>query len=192
MPTPHPHPRQARPQAILLALRLVAILGRFIPVLTLHQPRLGAHAIALGTCFRTAIARLAALLARLPALQPRLRTTSPAPEAPHTPREPSQTAPPPRLPRRPRWLLATLPEDAATLKAEIEALLAEPGATALLATYHAALRALRPLCRLLGITLPDPASTLPPARPQGPADLRNDPSLVWLEGPNYYRNGKPA
>ncbi len=76
--------------------------------------------------------------------------------------------PAPHLPRRRAWLVATLGHRAAAYASQLQHLLDAPETRALLAEAPPAVlvsagRTLRPLCRLLGVTLPP--SLQPPPRP---------------------------
>jgi hypothetical protein len=115
-------------------------------------------------------ARVEALLARMQA--GRLRRY-PARRAPR----PSAAHRPPAggpLPRGPAWLVALIPETAAGA-AHLQLLLADPEVAALLTAAPQLRRTLRPLCRMLGVSLPRPASPPPaplpepdPPQPSGP------------------------
>ena len=78
---------------------------------------------------------------------------------------------PEALPRGHVWLYAMLPGDAASCASQLQAMLADPGMRAVLAEVPAAGRIMRPLCRLLGLTLGDPlgANFAPQPRRRAPA-----------------------
>lgn len=99
--------------------------------------------------------RLAGLLARAPA--------TPRPRAPGAARS-RPGKPPIRLPAARGFLLVLLKHEAAHFTQRLDSLLADPVAVADLLARPAALRALRPFCRLLGVTLPEPLR--PPRRPR--------------------------
>ena len=58
------------------------------------------------------------------------------------------------LPRQRGWLVRELGWEAAGFACQLEALLADPAMAAVLAGTPAAGRVLRPLCRMLGVTMP--------------------------------------
>ncbi|MBS3024854.1 hypothetical protein [Acidiphilium multivorum] len=127
--------------------------------------------VLLWSRLQRAIARFARLAAGAPPPRPR----------PHAPR-PARARSAPDLPRRRGWLLAPVPE-ATAAASQLRAFLAEPETRALIAAEPRLGRILRPLCRTLGILLPEapqscprrtrapgtPAAADPPTRPHRPA-----------------------
>ena len=69
-----------------------------------------------------------------------------------------------RLPARRAWLVRALGWEAAGYGCQLEALLAEPEMQAVLARLPAAGRILRPLCRMLGMTVPALVARAKPLR----------------------------
>jgi|GEM_PF-6650218 len=130
-------------------------------------------------------ARILALIAqgRLHAARPR----APHPAAERTPAaEPAATPPKPRLPRQRGFLLLHLKHEAAISTQALEQLLSDPDVRATLALSPQLVRRLRPLARLLGVTLP--ADFQPPAkprRPRAPRSLLDD--APWLLNFRPYR-----
>lgn len=120
---------------------------------------------------------LARLLAHLAAGRlPRPHTSRPeTARAPVRDRDPLDAIPPPRLPRAHLLLIKLLGYRAAGFGAQIQHLLDQPAMAAALAASPGAARALRPLCHILGVTLP-PILRLPPRpprpRPVKPARLK--------------------
>jgi hypothetical protein len=101
------------------------------------------------------------LLARLRAGQLR---RYPARRKPRRGPVPSRPPTPAAFPTPPAWLIGLIPEAAASA-VHLRALLAEPDVPALLEAAPQLRRALRPLCRMLGVALPSPP---PPAPPHAP------------------------
>ena len=93
-------------------------------------------------------------------------------------------APPLRFPREEAWILRDLRHEAALFRYQLERLLAEPAAKALIETAPTAARLLRPVCHMLGLKhailaprprrprpaapepTPEPVATQPPPEPQ--------------------------
>jgi hypothetical protein len=71
----------------------------------------------------------------------------------------------PRLPRGVAWLLRLAPETAG-YASQLQYFLADPEVAALLAAAPRMARALRPLCRMLGVELPRSPDPIAPARGQ--------------------------
>ena len=109
-------------------------------------------------------ARILALLAegRLPAERPR----NPRPPTERQPAATPTPAPKPRLPRQRGFLLLRLKHEAAISTQALEQLLADPDVRATLALSPRLVRRLRPLARLLGVTLPADFLPAVPARPK--------------------------
>ena len=159
-----------------LAFRLVAI---FAPLAVLVAARfrvLGPWTVPIWTRLTRAGRRLARLLANPPSL-PR-------------PRKSRATgtrigAPPIPLPQARAFLLTHLKHEAALYTQRLERLLTDPQLVADLIARPAALRTLRPFCRLLGVTLPQalrPVRATKPSRPVKPA-----PAML-PSGPRLGRN----
>ncbi len=175
-PTDAPHPAKA------FAERLDSIFVVLLPVIAAglyHLARFSVPVWNRVSRTRQRLARLLALLAagRLP------RPSRPRPDGV----APRKGGPPaPYIPRRRAWLVAIIGYRAAWGMANLDALLRDPITQALLAASPPEARkslgrTLRPLCRLLGVDLPqelsapprpEPASgtiTARPAKPPKPA-----------------------
>jgi HAMP domain-containing protein len=138
-------PEFGRRFALILASigALVAARFRFLGPLT----------VPLWARLSRASQRIARLLAHLEAgtLRPR-----PPAQPPATPRVRPAT---PRPFAARAWLIRSLGWEAAAYASQLEHLLTDPKTASLLAAVPSAARTLRPLCRLLGITLPSPLQT---------------------------------
>ena len=158
--------RSARQGAEAFARAIVLIFTPLLQLIANRAPSLGVLTWPLHTRITRARNRLVRLLAALAAGRlPRLRAPGNA--------RPGGT-PPLNIPRRPLWLVATLGYQAAGYGSQLQHLLNDPATLATLAaapprTLAAAARTLRPLCRILGVTLP--AILQPP-----PASLRRKPA----------------
>ena len=110
----------------------------------------------------TRLKRMAERVARL-AARAEAGTLPPPRSRPATPR---RTAAPPyqRLPRGAAWLIRQVPA-AAFGAGQVEALLADPDMAALIAAAPQIGRTLRPLCHMLGVSLPPALRRPPPASP---------------------------
>jgi hypothetical protein len=155
--------RTAAPFAILIE-QLCGLIARHG-----HLRRLaGPLVVLIWGRVRNAATQIEATLARMQAGQLRRFPNRRPPSPPAAPRRRPQRGP---LPRKAAWLVALLPETAGCA-AQMQTLLAGPEIPALLQAAPQLRRRLRPLCHMLGITLP-PAPPLPPgpsARPgQGAA-----------------------
>ncbi|UNC14945.1 hypothetical protein FE249_12395 [Acidiphilium multivorum] len=129
--------------------------------------------VLLWSRLQRAVARFARLAAGAPPPRPRQRSN---------PARPARARSAPDLPRRRGWLLAPVPE-ATAAASQLRAFLAEPETRALIAAEPRLGRILRPLCRTLGILLPEapqsrarrprapgaPVAADPPTRPHRPA-----------------------
>jgi hypothetical protein len=119
---------------------------------------------------RTIGTEVAAVLARMRAGRLRRYPARRPPRLGAAPRRPATRS---ALPHSRAWLVALIPETAAS-GAQLQALLAEPELAALLESAPQLRRTLRPLCRMLGVKLPPP-----PPRPRdaalGPPDQPPDP-----------------
>ncbi len=175
-------PEFARRFALTLGTLLVLVAARFRV--------LGPHTVPLWTHLNRAARRITRLMDRLAA--GRLTLRAPRPTGPHPiaprPIGPHPIAPrpigPPTLPGQPdrphtpgfprisAWLVRMLGYEAAGLGSQLETLLNAPETTALLAAAPSAGRTLRPLCRLLGVTLPA-ILQLPPRPPRAPRAPRS-------------------
>jgi hypothetical protein len=91
-----------------------------------------------------------------------------------------------RIPRRFAWLCALVPGDAACYAGQLRVVLAEPGMVALLAACPQAVRAVRPLCRMLGIEraafvpglrVPVVAAPVAALAAEAPVAVRGSPAL---------------
>jgi len=125
--------------------------------------------------------RLGRLAARFQRLFDRWRTnTLPARPLPRATRPAPATAPQhPRLPRQIGWLNQRIPESAPP-SGQLEAALHDPDMRAFVEAAPQAGRLLRPLCRALGVALPEwlrlPPRPRPPRAPRPPRPRR--PSLT--------------
>ncbi len=91
---------------------------------------------------------------------------TPRPAAPRR-RRPGQPPPPDKLPKKFGWLLKLVP-DAIGYRGQLEHLLRDPEMAALLEAAPVPMaKALRPLCRMLGLT-PPPVLAKPPSTRPGP------------------------
>ncbi len=155
--TPHP--------AAAFAVRLGGIL-RAVSDLIFDRQHI------LGDLSRIVFNRISAANVRLVALFTALAAGRvPMPRAPRPGRNSGK--PVPYLPRRRAWLVETFGYHAAGYASQLQYLLDDPETRATLAAappaaLAAAGRNLRPLCRLLGVTLP-PLLQLPPRPVQVPA-----------------------
>ena len=164
-----PVPLQACPDALHpadhLACRLSAILAALALLIAAQFRILGPVTVPLHARINRAARRLARLLVRLAAGRlPR----------PHVARPGRPGGPPSfQFSRRPAWLVEVLGYPAAGYASQLQALLHNPATQAALAAAPpsvcaAAARTLRPLCRLLGVTLP-PTLQPPPAPTPNPS-----------------------
>jgi hypothetical protein len=184
-PTSNPTPIQA--SAPDLAVRVLLILTNLALLVAAHlirHPRHHRVTNALWGYLNRTARRFGRLMARIAAKGPR----KPRPSRPHAPR-PGRVRPTP-LPTGYAWLLRAIPNEAACLASQLNAVLAEPGTADLLAACPAAARMLRPLGRMLGMesfaprrirpkrpaAIPRAPEPPPPAPPQDP-DYR--PSAKW-------------
>jgi hypothetical protein len=105
------------------------------------------------------------------------------PPRPSRPGRPGSGATPLRFPREEAWILRDLRHEAALFRYQLERLLDEPAARALIETAPTAARLLRPVCHMLGLKpailapkprparlaapkpAPEPAATQPPPEP---------------------------
>ena len=167
---PHPNGPGALPGAEALAERLDVILNGLLIVVAAHFRVLAHFTLPAWTRISRARQRLARVLAWLAnGTYPRLR-----PNRPGAP--PRKGGPPaPYVPRGKLWLIAKIGYQAAGRGAQIQYLLDDPQTRAVLdaAPAHAVAaiaRALRPIARTLGITLPPQLQ--PPAKPPLPPKPR--------------------
>ena len=159
----HAQPLLATPT---LAPRLGVILRNLAALIArrfLHDPRCVVFIVPLWRHLTRAAQRLDNLLARLAA--------GPLPPPVPRSRKPRQGGPRPKpqFPTTRAWLIRALGAEAAACASQLETLLAEPEAAALLAN-PAARRTLAPIRRMLGLVPPRPrrasaAAAAPPPRP---------------------------
>jgi hypothetical protein len=153
--------------AAALAARLAATIFAPLAILVAARFRLLGHwTVPIWTRLTRAARRFPRLLA-LPATKSGARTPA-ARTAPGG-------SPPIRLPAGRAFLLERLRHEAACYTARLDALLNEPATVAALVAAPAALRALRPFCRLLGVDLPP--ALRPPRRPRAQRLPAPDPVL---------------
>ncbi len=118
---------------------------------------LGPITVPLWQRIMRARSRLTRLIAHLAAGRlPRRDLRRGRPTHPSAPRD--------RLPTGHAWLIRALGSEAAALAGQLETLLADPATKALLAAAPKALRSLRPLCRMLGLALPEPEAPEAPSQ----------------------------
>ena len=173
-----------------IAARLDSILTLLMSVVAAHFRILGPLTLPLWTRIsrtRQVFARLLALLAAAPTPHRPAPPTVPRPS--YSPPAPPFAAcrgpgPPPRLSRRFAWIVARIGYRAAGQAGQLDYLLQQPGVAAILAASPGTARTLRPLCRILGITLP-PALCLPPRppRPKPRPAVRHSPPPPPLGAP---------
>ena len=169
-----------------IAARLDCILALLMSVVAAHFRILGPLTLPLWTRIsrtRQVFARLLALLAAgSTPRRPGSRTWRRPPDA--APAPPIGAGPVPRLSRRFAWIVARIGYRAAGQAGQLDYLLQQPGVAAILAASPGTARALRPLCRILGITLP-PALCLPPRppRPKPRPAMRHSPPPPPLGAP---------
>ena len=155
--TTNPH------QATAFAERFEQVITAFLPVIGLFQRWFQPYAFTVYSRFARARRRLASVMARYAAGKLKTRIQAPRKAGPK---------PPIRLPQGRGWLHKAFAKDPARLhhanayRNQLETLLNEPEFADLVATPQAA-RILRPLCKMLGLTVPGfPA--LPPRKPRPP------------------------
>ena len=163
-----PHPPAAR-FARLIAALCDAVAARVIGP---ARPGLaGPLVILIWSRLQRIAGRIARLAARAEA--GRLRPPRPRPAASRRPPSPPYQ----RLPRGAAWLIRAVPA-AASAAGQLEALLADPATRTLIEAAPQIGRTLRPLCRMLGVSLP-PALRLPPqataSRPRPAEPPRAEP-----------------
>ena len=174
---PTQSPETAAQPTHVLASGLAAILASLLLYVAASFRPLGTFTLPVWTRISRAAQRLARLLAR--AAEGRL----PLPRAPISGAAPRRGGPPaPYLPRRFGWLVHTAGFQIANHASQLTQLLNDPATNAALAilpphAMAALTRALRPLCRLLGVTLPptlqppEPARPIAPRKPRAPRPL---------------------
>ena len=178
-------PNLAAPLGVILRSLAALIARRF-----LNHPRHAVFIIPLWRHLTRAATRLETLLTRLaagPLSPPRPRT--PHPGGPH--RRPA-------FPTGRAWLIRALGAEAAACASQLQALLAEPEAAALLAN-PAARRTLAPIRRMLGLVPPRqrprrPTAPPPPQPPPIPPHRTidpppNRPRRPWWLPPPHLRSG---
>jgi hypothetical protein len=136
-----------------------------------HMRRLpGPIVVMVWQRVRSIATQVAALLARMQAGTLRRHPHRRPPSTPTTPRRPATPSP---LPQGHAWLIALIQETAVS-GSHLQQLLAHPDLPAQLQAAPQLRRALRPLCRMLGVRLPSP-----PAAPQaGPSAPVPEPPLT--------------
>jgi hypothetical protein len=182
-PAPHPAPAEARAplDGAVLAARLECILGGLWALVARRIHLFGDLANPLRCRLARAQERLVTLLLAFAAGRtPRHRARPPG--------QPARSGGKPaiHLPRTRAWLVASLGYQAAGYGSQLEALLRDPETQATLAAAitrsPGIARTLRPLCRMLGVSMPPPLQ-LPPRpprlRPQ-PAPKPQRPALPPL------------
>ncbi len=192
------------PAANDVSARLVAILYAVTQLISARSHIFAALAIPLHNRIVAASRRMATLLARLAegTFRPR----------PHTPKPGKKGGPPPvYIPHPQAWLVAKLGYHMAAYTSHLEHLLRDPATQTLLATappeaLKSLGRTLRPIARLLGVTLPPelqrppkpprpkPAKPPKPPRPKLPPLLPLYPQARTRDLPfmNFGRKPKPA
>ena len=161
------------PGALNFVAHLTSILIPFLLHINARSPLLGAYFLPLHARIARAYRRLVILFTRLAAGK--------LPRA-HTPRPGAKAGPPAiRFPSGPAWLVGILGYHAAGYASQLQHLLHDPAALAILAAappaaLKAAGRTLRPLCRLLGVPLPP--ALQPVAKPPTPRFPRPKPARL--------------
>ena len=154
--------------------RILLALAALVARAFLRDPRHAGLIIPLwGYITRTA-RRFDRAITRLAAGTQRSHAPRPGRTTPSTPGKPR-----PRLPTRHAWLVATLKHEAVNYGSQLNHLLSEPEAAALLAASPQAARLLRPLCHLLGIS---PAAIQPPRRVGRPSATHHSPAQAKPAG----------
>ena len=166
---PHPTTPIAQPLGVILRSLAALIARRF-----LRHPLHAALSIPLWRHLTRAALRLDQIIARLAA------GPLPAPK----PRTPHKGGPhrKPVFPTARAWLIRALGAEAAAYAAQLNALLAEPAAAALL-EIPAARRTLAPIRRMLGLTpkrprRPAPAREIAPPQPPAPRLPPPNPAAI--------------
>ena len=186
----------------LLTLRYTSLFSAFLKGIAPHTRALPAWLDALfGTAITRPYIRALKLLSKLKAgiyRLPRKRTSKRTSKRASTPKPPVFI--PPDRPKTSRWmwlariLPTVMAPAAATYRAELQQLLSEPAMATVFAQAPALRRHLRPLCRALGVTLPndpppppdlEPAPVTPPRRPvPGESFIHGrDPTPEWYRLP---------
>ena len=146
-----PNPPDAPHPAVWVCAQMNAILGALLPLIMQQILVLGDRTLPFWNRISRARQRLARLLANLAAGRlPRLG--APRPNNKGGPR-------PVAIPTRPAWLIHTIGYRAGGFASQFNHLMQNPETLALLASAPPAAlaslgRTLRPLCRILGVTLP--------------------------------------
>ena len=149
------------PAARDFAARLAAILSPLLALLNRYAPALGPAHMPLHARIVRAGQRLARLLTRL----------AEGTFRPHKPRPTTKGGPPAiHLPHQRAWIVAKLGYHAAAYASQLQFLLNDPATQSLLAAAPPGAlkplgRTLRPLCRLLGVDLPNNLQRPPHAKP---------------------------
>ena len=149
-----------------IARRLDAILFPLLALVAAHFRILGALTLPVWSRISRTRQRLARLLGHLAA------GDAPRPPRPRAAAHRSGArAPFPN--RRHGWLGMMLDHNARSLASQLDHLLQQPGVAETLAASPGATRTLRPLCRMLGVALPQ--ALRPPARPPAIKPPQNPP-----------------
>jgi hypothetical protein len=190
-PAPLPAPVQA--SAPDLARRVAIILTALLALIALRcrrEPRLAVVLTQLWTYLNRAAQRFERLMARLAAgeLQKPRQSDAPSSASPH----PGGPHSKPALPTGRAWLIRVLGHEAAAYAYQLQTLLAEAAAAALLAEVPTAQRILRPITRMLAIGAfvlrPRPVRAAPVAAPPlefvptGPVAFRSQ-GYTWYVVP---------
>ena len=150
------------------ATRIAAVLDVLCEMIARHghlRRLAGPLLVMIWQRVRKAGAQASAVLARMQAGALRRYPTR---RPPRQIAKPRRSVPPSALPRQPAWLVRLIPEAAASA-AQLQTLLSQPEMPALLEAAPQLRRALRPLCRMLGVALPPQAKTTAHADPPDPA-----------------------
>ena len=204
-PAPLPHPLRAPALGLAAGLRLILTgLAALVAARLQRNRRTLPHVSPIWTLLNRTIRRFARLMDLLASGRP-----LPAPRC-HPSRAPMPGEPaihPPRkqpVPRTPGWLIAAIPCEAACFQSQLETLLAQPQAQAILSANPAILRVLAPVRRLLHIPpyIPPPdaavSATGRPILHLSPRALRR--RAYWLllpkplarPAPPAFENAAPA
>lgn len=187
-PAPLPLPPRAHPNPDLpaLARALDLVLRNLMTLVAANFPILGRWAMPIWARLGSANRRLVRLLTRIAN-----GTWRPAPKRNRAPGRP-QGKPPVRLPTRKSFLFDALGYHCASYAGHLQLFLDHPDTSAALARAPGAIRTLRPLCRILGVTLPKPLDASPPIRrPVKPRAPRPPalPPIRWGPPPGLLPGG---
>jgi hypothetical protein len=171
-------------------VRFTALIARLCELIARHghlRRIAGPLVVLIWRRVRGAARQVEGLLARLRAGQLRRYPARRTPRPAVTPRRPPS---PPAFPTEPAWLIRLIPETAVSA-VHLRAMLADPDIPALLEAAPQLRRALRPLCRMLDVSLPRRPT---PAQPEPPPEATSvAPAQAGVQGhPTSCPRDKPA